>query len=354
MTVPIRTTTIGAYPKPDFLAVPDWFRASAGPDPDRPTADYAEVVAALGTKAESLFQRAAAQVIADQVGAGIDIPTDGEVRRENYIHYHCRHLDGIDFDRLAEKALRNDAYSAWLPTVTGPVAARAPFLPADWRAAQAMTDLPVKTTLPGPMTIADSVVDAHYGDARRLAAALAEALAMEIRALADAGCRWIQIDEPLFARKPSEALAYSIDNVARCFADAPAGVERTVHICCGYPDRLDAVDYPKADPSAYMALAEALSESAVDAISIEDAYRHNALGLFERFGEKTVIVGLVAIAKSRVEPVEEIRDRLAAIAGHCEPARLMAAPDCGLGLLPRSLARAKLANLCAAARSFER
>ena len=102
-------------------------------------------------------------------GAGIDIPTDGEIAREDYIHYHCRHIAGIDFNTLTRKDVRGGTYKAELPSITGPVSARAPFLPRDWGCAQAFTDRPVKITMPGPMTIADTTVNLHYDDERALA-----------------------------------------------------------------------------------------------------------------------------------------------------------------------------------------
>ncbi|MBT6116493.1 MAG: hypothetical protein HOH66_01340 [Rhodospirillaceae bacterium] len=188
---------------------------------------------------------------------------------------------------------------------------------------------------------------------RALGTALAEALNSEVRALAATGCRWIHVDEPVFARKSTEALAHGIENLERCFHGVGEDVKRVVHICCGYTDQLDAVDYPKADRGAYLALSGALDEAAFDALSLEDAHRHNDLALFERFARKTLIVALFGVARSRVETVEEIRARLSALLDHIEPARLMAAPDCGLGLLPRATARAKLGNLVAAARSVE-
>ncbi len=347
--MPLLTTTIGAFPKPDYLCLPDWFGGPEGPDSARPTGAWAEAMAGLGERAEALLERAVREVVGAQVEAGIAIPTDGEVARENYIHYHCRHLEGIDFERLSEKSLRNDAYRAWLPTIRAPVRAGAPFLVRDWRRAQACTERPVKITLPGPMTIADTTVDCHYGDRRALGADLAAALNREVRALAEAGCRHIQIDEPLFARRPEEALEYGFEHLEQAFHGCPREVERIVHMCCGYPDRLDNPDYPKADPGAYRRLAAAIEHAAVDAVSIEDAHRPNDLALLERFASTTVILGVVAIAESRIEPVEAIRARLAAALGHIDRERLVAAPDCGLGLLGRDLAVAKLRNLCAAA-----
>lgn len=342
------TTTIGAYPKPDYIEVPDWFNIPAGPDTAEPTVGWAKAVEALGDEAEEIFARGVREVIEDQVGAGIDVPTDGEVRRENYIHYHCRHLDGIDFENLTEKMVRG-VYAAKLPTVAGPVAARDHFLPHDWLVAQACTERPVKITLPGPMTISDTVADAHYGDPARLGRDLAAALNAEVLALAEAGCRHIQIDEPVFARRPDEALAYGFENLERCFQNAPQGVVRTVHMCCGYPDRVDNPDYPKAPKESYGRLAQAIEDSSIMAVSIEDAHRPNDLALLEAFETTSVILGVVAIAKSRVEPVEEIRARLLAALEHIDAGRLIAAPDCGLGLLDRDLALAKLRNLAEAA-----
>ncbi|MBT4041698.1 MAG: cobalamin-independent methionine synthase II family protein, partial [Rhodospirillales bacterium] len=297
---------------------------------------------------EALFVRAAKSVIDDQTKAGIDIVTDGEVRRENYIHYHCRHLDGIDFNVLTEKDVRG-VYSAHLPTITGHVKARAPFLPHDWKAAQGQSDRPVKVTLPGPMTIGDTVADEFYGDPKKRGAKLASAINKEVLALAEAGCQYIQIDEPLFARKVDEALDFGFDNLEACFHNCPDNVVRTVHMCCGYPDRLDNPEYLKAPQDCYFKLAEAIDRSCIQAVSVEDAHRPNDLSLLEMFTNTTVIFGVVAIAKSQVETVDAIESRLRAALEQISPDRLMAAPDCGLGFLGRDLAVQKLSNLCEAA-----
>ena len=347
--MPLLTTTIGAYPKPDYVQLPDWFTHPEGPDAADPTRGWADAMEALGDDAETVIARGVREAIDDQVRAGIDIPTDGEIARENYIHYHCRHLAGVSFERLEEKALRNDAYRALLPAIVGPVRAGAPFLPTDYRRAQACTDRPVKITMPGPMTISDTTVDLHYDDPRMLGRDLAAALNREVLALADAGCRHIQIDEPLFARKPDAALEYGFENLERAFHGCPEHVTRTVHMCCGYPDRLDRLDYPKADPGSYARLADAIEDATIDAISIEDAHRPNDLSLLERFRATTVILGVVAIARSRVESTGEITARLGTALDHIDAHRLIAAPDCGLGLLGQDLASSKLANLCHAA-----
>ena len=307
----------------------------------------------MGDDAERIISEGGAEVIADQEYAGIDIPTDGEVPRENYIHYHCRHLEGIDFSNLTEKSLRNGAYTARLPTIRAPVRALDSFLRHDWQRAQNLTQRSVKVTMPGPMTIGDTTADAYYDDPKRRGADLADALNREVLDLAEAGCRYIQIDEPLFARKPEAALDFGFEHLERAFHKCPKGVVKTVHMCCGYPDRIDSVDYPKANRQGYFDLAGAIEDASIDAVSLEDAHRHNDLSLLERFERTTVILGVVAIAKSEVEPVEAIRDRLQAALMHIDAERLIAAPDCGLGLLGRDLARHKLANLCKAAHSFD-
>jgi 5-methyltetrahydropteroyltriglutamate--homocysteine methyltransferase len=347
--MPLQTTTIGAYPKPASVRIPDWFDPGAM-DSSVATRDYVSAIERLGKDAAQIIAEGVRQVVADQVVCGIDIPTDGEVKRENYVHYHCRHLDGFDFDTLTHRVLRNGAYETDLPTVRGPVKARAPFLPEDWKLAQSFTERPVKMTLPGPMTIADTTADAHYGDAVALGRDLAAALNTEILALAAAGCRYIQIDEPLFARKPKEALAYGLDHIARCWQGVPEGVTKVMHMCCGYPNRLDQEDYVKADPKAYFELAEAVDASPVDAVSIEDAHRHNDLALLDRFKDTTVIFGVIAIARSRVENVDEVRERLQAALERLPAERLIAAPDCGLGHLGRDLAMQKLRVLSEAAK----
>lgn len=344
--MPITTTTIGAFPKPDYLPVSDWFTRNQEADY---TGVYLDEVASMGDQAQALFDRATADVIQDQVDAGIDVPTDGEVRRENYVHYQCRHVGGIDFDNLTEFRLRG-VLTRRLPTIVGPLEAGEPFLFRDYEAAQAMTDRPVKITLPGPLTIGDSTSNSFYGDRGEMGADLAAILNAEILRLVDAGCTHIQVDEPILARQPEAALDFGIENLAACFAGVPEGVKRIVHACCGYPTRMDEVDYPKAEQSAYIDIAERLDAAPIDQVSLEDAHRHNDLAnLLPRFETTTVILGAIAIAKSEVESVDEVALRLESALEFLPPERLVAAPDCGLGYLGRDLAVQKLRVLTEAA-----
>ena len=207
--------------------------------------------------------------------------------------------------------------------------------------------------MPGPLTVSDTVVDEYYGNHKDFGKAISEALNQEVHSLANAGCRYIQIDEPLFARYPERAIEFGVENLERAFHNCPENVTRTVHICCGYPDKIDKDDYPKAPRESYFKIAEAMESSSVMAISLEDAHRFNDLKLLEIFKNTTIIFGVVAIAKSRVESVDEIQNRLTEALEHIDSNRLIAAPDCGLGILGKELAFKKLKNLSVAAHSIE-
>lgn len=347
----ISTTTIGSYPKPEYVPIRDWFdasRSSTGMNDPTITLNYS-----ADASYEAAFVRAAQEVIDAQVRAGVDVVTDGEVRRENYIHYHCRHLAGFDFDRLETKVLRDGAYETDLPAIRSDVGhPGTAYSVHDWKASQDLTDRPVKFTLPGPLTIMDTVADCHYDDRKRLNAELAETVNAEVLALAEAGCKYIQVDEPLFARNVKDALDFGMEGLERCFHGLPNDVTRVVHMCCGYPEHLDDFEYKKADPDSYQQLANAIDEAQFDQISIEDAHCKNDLNLLQNLSHKIVVFGAVAVAQSRVESVEEITERLKSALKYIDRDRLIAAPDCGLGLLTPELAQQKLSNLCAAARSI--
>ena len=350
--MPIQTTCIGAYPKPGYVKIGN-FSETAEQEQDGATRAFTYTQDDAGQVPEALLKRATREVIEDQVNCGIDIPTDGEQRRENYIHYHCRHLQGIDFQNLTEKIHRNGAAIAELPSIRSKIKPRGNhFLDRDFQIAQQFTDKPVKITLPGPLSVIDTTANLYYEDEQQLAFDLADALNFEIQALAKAGCRYIQVDEPLFVRKVEQALAYGVECLDRCFHAVPDSVTRVMHMCCGYPGHLDDEDYLKADPNSYFHLAQAVDQSSVHQVSIEDAHCMNNLSLLEHYQNTSVILGAVTIANSQVETVEQIRARLLTACEHIDAARLLAAPDCGLMMLGRELAMVKLGNMCEAASSI--
>ena len=347
------TTVIGAYPKPSFLELPDWFKAEGGTDTERPTEGYTKAITKMGNEIKSIFLKATKEVIDDQIECGIDIITDGEVRRENYIHYHCRHLEGIDFEKITKKMARTGNYECWLPTITNKVEAKEPFLVHDWSETQKLSSRPVKITIPGPMTITDTIANEYYTSDKQLSVDLAQAINVEIKRLVEVGCKYIQVDEPLFARKPQQALDYGIENLEKCFEGVEnSDVEKITHICCGYPDKLDAVNYPKAPLNSYEKIASLLDQSIIDTVSIEDAHRYNDLNLLEKFSETKIIFGLIKVASSIQESVEEIQNRVKKALQHIDAHRLIAAPDCGLGHLPRELAKRKLHTMVEAVKNF--
>jgi 5-methyltetrahydropteroyltriglutamate--homocysteine methyltransferase len=347
----VQTTCIGAWPKPVSLGGGDWQEIEA--DATESDAQGFSYTAGAARKfSEAVLDNATAEAVQDQVACGIDVPTDGEMRRENYIHYHCRHLIGIDFDLLTSKVHRNGAAIASLPTITSEVRPKGDhFLDRDFAVAQAATDRPVKITIPGPLTIIDTTANEAYENERDLAIDLAAALNFEIRALVAAGCRYIQVDEPVFARRVDDALDFGVESLARCFEGVPSSVTRVMHMCCGYPGHLDDEDYPKADVDSYFKLARELDDCGVDQVSLEHAHRANDLFLLELFKRTSVILGAIDVARSRIEPIEEIRLLLEKALNHIDADRLIAAPDCGLILLDRDTAMAKLRNMCAAAKA---
>ena len=345
------TTCIGAYPKPDYVPTPDWFRVREEGEGNAVRA-YQKYLANLPDDIEEIQDRATREGVAKQVELDIDIPTDGEIRRENYIYYQCRNFEGIDFDNLTSVRLRNGAWESAVPTIRGPIVGAAPKMVRDYQVAQDRLDRPVKISLPGPLTITGSMVDVYYGDEAKLGRDLAKALNQELLALAEAGCTWCQIDEPIFARNPDKALAFGFENLERCFEGLPDTVSRVVHICCGYPNYLDQIDYEKADLHAYFEIAEALEASSVDAVSLEDAHRHNDETLLDFFRETTLIWGAIKIASSKVETVDEIQLRLRQILRRVDAERLIVGPDCGLGFLTTELVESKLANMSQAAHSM--
>jgi len=348
----MKTTVIGSYPKPDYLDIPDWFKTSK----HSTIASNNFIVNSDTNQLENIINKATEAVIIEQKKLGIDIITDGELRRENYIYSFCRLLDGIDFENLTENSLRNNTYKEYCPTIISKLTCKENQYQSDeWILSNTIAEKHgklLKFTLPGPMTICDSIFDRYYNNDKQLCTDIAHLLRREVLHLKEIGCKNIQIDEPLFARKPEIALKWGINLIDLIIKDID-DIFFTLHICCGYPQHLDQINYNKAPVSSYNIIADRLETSKINAISIEDAHCHLDLSFLKKFKSKTIVFGTVAIANSRIETVDEIKTRIQEALKYVDKDRLIIAPDCGLGYLPRDILINKLTNMIDATKLFK-
>ena len=300
----LQTTLIGSYPKPDYLEVPDWWKDKVHSFVKL----YVEYLNKNDGMRDYTELKATKDVIESLDRIGVDVLTDGEIRRADYISYHCCHLQGIDSKNLQEKQCRGGAYSYLSPVINAPVSAREPFLASEILTAELFTKKPVKVQLPGPVTIRDTIIDSHYGDdLESYMKDMSAALNTEIISLAKSGVKYIQIDEPVFARQPELALSVGIKYLNDVFKglEAYPDVTKMVHICCGYPDSLNnETNYKRASPEAYNRLLPALDEvDNLDYICIEDAHRYNDKSVFKCCKKKGIVLGVIKIASTEVETV---------------------------------------------------
>ncbi|RDD60361.1 hypothetical protein [Ferruginivarius sediminum] len=331
--MPCRTAIIGPCPAATESAARSAEKPSADEHPDVMEATQASVH--------------------EQDKLGIDILDEGGLHRRHPVFDTLRHLRGVEVPdvRALERDEGDEEKEVPLARLRRPIAPGHRYLRHDWRAAQEATHRPVQLALPGPLTLAGFIEDEVYGDERALCAALGDALNHEIRDLAAAGCPWIRIDEPRFLTAPEWAVAFGVDNLARCFHRVPKGVTRFVHLPRAAPAALDEPDSQGSEDTGYAAIAEALADAPIDAVALADARRANDLSLLEAFTATTVVLGVLDVAASNLETVDAIRDRLRAALDHIDPHRLMAGPDAALDLLPATLARDKLKTMVAAARA---
>lgn len=294
-------------------------------------------------------------MLEEQAALGLGVVTDGEMERGAYYLHIMRAIEGIDMTNLEEKVMRSGAYSTLVPVVRGPVDSGLKL--GAWKEWVRTRDLApqglqVKFTLPGPMTLVDGVKNVHYGDIKDLHRDLGKVLNREMLALVAHGCTHIQVDEPVLMRYPSPALEYGFDCLKSLLCNLPNNVTTTLHLCCGYPDRLDTDEYLKADKTNYRLLAGRLDSLGFTQVSLEDAECRNDLSMLQLFKKTQVVLGTVAIARSRVESKDEIRARLEEALKYIPRERLVVAPDCGLGMLPLDTIRAKLRNMVEVAAEF--
>jgi len=362
--MPLKTTVIGAWPKPTYLDIPDWFSNKGNFDEknERPTglrgcfnpSTTASIV--RDDALEESVKKAAKEVIDDQTNLGIDVITDGEIERVAYYMHIMSNIQGIDLINLEKKEMRCGAYITSVPAVRSKLQLResGPCCWKEWkRAADIAGDrVVVKYTIPGPMTLMDGMVNVYYTDLDELRKDLVTCINQELLGLVSAGCTHIQIDEPVLMRYPEIALSYGLDNLDKCLEGIPETVTKTVHLCCGYPDRLDTDEYPKAPKTNYNLIASKLDSLRFDEASIENAEARNDLSLLELFKNTKIILGSVTIARTKIETKEEVKATISEALKHIEPERLILAPDCGLGLLPLNIIKEKLKIMKEVANEF--
>jgi 5-methyltetrahydropteroyltriglutamate--homocysteine methyltransferase len=324
------TTVVGSYPQPDWLIDRD--RLTHLP-PVRVRAQ--ELWRIAGPWLEEAQDDATRLAIGDMEEAGIDIITDGEIRRESYSNRFATALSGVDLDNPATVRGRSSG-TVVVPRIVGPIRRLHPVEMRDVEFLRRHTDRTIKITLPGPFTMSRQAKNEYYKDEEELVMDYAAAVNAEVRDLKAAGADVIQLDEPWLQARPEEARRLALPAIERAL-DGIAG-PTALHLCFGYA-------YVSRDkPNAYSFLSE-LAGTRVDQISIEAAQPDLDLADLDGLGGKTVIFGVVSMGDPQPETAQTVARRIRAALAHVPPERLIPAPDCGMKYLPRDIAFAKLKAL---------
>jgi 5-methyltetrahydropteroyltriglutamate--homocysteine methyltransferase len=323
----LETTIAGSLPKPDWLAEPNRLWPA--------WRQQGEALADAKRDATLLWLKL-------QQDAGIDIVSDGEQSRQHFVHGFLAFLDGIDFDRKVEMGIRADRYKAMVPTVTGPITLRDRAHATEARLARRHTRRRLKFTLPGPMTIVDTIADSHYGDKPALAMAFAAALNEEARGLAADGVDVIQFDEPAFNVYMDEVATWGIAALERAAEGLPC--KTAVHICYGYGIKAN-IDWKAglgAEWRQYEATFPVLAASKIDQVSLEARNAHVPLRLLRLLAGKDILLGAIDVATDAVETPDEVAAVIEDAAEHVPPERLFPCTNCGMAPMRRDVAEAKL------------
>jgi 5-methyltetrahydropteroyltriglutamate--homocysteine methyltransferase len=328
------TTIAGSLPKPSWLAEtsklwPQWRLSGAALEEGKRDATL------LWVKA--------------QEDAGIDIVSDGEQSRQHFVHGFLELVEGIDFEHKVKMGIRNNRYDAMVPQVIGALRLRGRVHATEADVARGHTRRKLKITMPGPMTIVDTVADRHYGDKVEMAMAFAELLNQEARALEAQGVDVIQFDEPAFnvymdevKRWGIEALHVAIDGL-KCTT--------AVHICYGYGIAANIAwkNTLGSEWRQYEEIFPALARSRLDQVSVECIHSRVPIGLLRLLAGKDVMVGVIDVASDQVETPEEVAAVIAEAAKHVPKERLLPCTNCGMAPMARGVAEAKLNALGAGA-----
>lgn len=283
---------------------------------------------------------ATALAIRAQERCGLDILTDGEMRRESYSNHFATALDGVDIDNPGE-ALDRSGHPNPVPRVVGPIGRPRPVQAEDVRFLRRSTDRVVKVTVPGPFTMSQQAFDDYYGDPEALAMAYAEAVNAEVHDLFAAGADIVQLDEPYMQARPEPARAFGLKALNRGLEGAPGTT--AVHICFGYA----AIIHER--PSGYSFLPE-LADCSCDQVSIETAQSNLDTSVLAQLPDKTIILGVIDLSDPEVETAEVVAGRVHRALEHVDPERVVIATDCGMKYLPRATADGKMRAMSEAAR----
>jgi 5-methyltetrahydropteroyltriglutamate--homocysteine methyltransferase len=329
------TTVVGSYPQPDWLV--DRALLSKGVPRVRLQAMWRVPEAFL----EQAQDDATVVAIRDMERAGIDIITDGEIRRESYSNRFATALDGVDVEHPGIIRDRNGNETP-VPRVVGRIARNRAVELRDMQFLRRNTDRPAKITLPGPFTLSQQAKNEFYRGTEELAMDFAAAVNAEALDLQAAGADVIQLDEPWLRNDPEAAKRYAVPAINRALAGIT--VPTAVHLCFGY-----AAVVRHQKPTGYSFLPQ-LADSIAAQISIEAAQPKLDLGVLADLSRKTIILGVINLGDPAVETVDQVGARIRAALGHVTPERLVLAPDCGMKYLPRDRAFGKLCALSAGAR----
>jgi len=330
----LKTTIAGSLPKPGWLAEtnklwPAW--------------------RAQGAELERAKRDATLLWLKEQEDAGLDIVTDGEQSRQHFVHGFLEFVEGIDFSRKVKMGIRNNRYDAMVPVVTGPLKLKGRVHEAEARILRQHSKKQIKITMPGPMTIVDTLADEHYGDKVKLAMAFAGLLNQEARALQKDGVDVIQFDEPAFNVYMDDVKRWGIDALER----AIAGLKCTtcVHICYGYGIQAN-LDWKKTLGDSWRQYEEifpALAKSRIRQVSLECIHSHVPPELMKLLKGKDVLVGVIDVASDKVETPQEVAATIRTALKYVPAKHLFPCTNCGMAPMDREVAAAKLRALGAGA-----
>jgi 5-methyltetrahydropteroyltriglutamate--homocysteine methyltransferase len=329
----IATTTVGSFPRPSWLGI---FH-------DRSDVDF--LIAGEGLREAQ--DDATVVVLKMQEEAGLDLLTDGEQRRPNFIYHVLSAMDGFDLTDRRHKIIRRRT-NRLVPRVVGQVRRRAPALVDDVRFARAHTTRPLKMAVPGPMTVVDSTYyDDTYGDEERLAMDVAAALNAELLDLQAAGCDVVQIDEPAMTRYHEKVFDYGAAALDRCLQGVTVPV--IVHLCYGYPGGASL-----QHQYTYPELLDRLMETRIAGFTVEFGRSTYVPAILKPYRERLFMFGCIDPGNTPAPTVDDVKRRIAGALDYLDPAKVMLSPDCGLMTISRDLAREKLRVMVAAAQDLRK